>query len=112
MDIIKIDVDGREREVLDGAADTIDRCHPAIVIEVGDGSIRALQPADEQAARPYGFYAFGVLARLRAKGYRLYHEHTKAEVLDDAELIANYKFDLYTLNIIAMPKGRDCPSVT
>ncbi|MBV8334164.1 MAG: FkbM family methyltransferase [Alphaproteobacteria bacterium] len=35
IDLIKIDVEGHERKVLDGAAATIERCRPTLVIETG-----------------------------------------------------------------------------
>ena len=35
VDLIKIDVEGHERQVLDGADATISRCRPALVIETG-----------------------------------------------------------------------------
>src|SRR5262249_26828437 len=35
VDLIKIDVEGHERQVLDGANATISRCRPALVIETG-----------------------------------------------------------------------------
>jgi hypothetical protein len=35
LDLIKIDVEGHERQVLDGAAATLDRFRPVLVIETG-----------------------------------------------------------------------------
>jgi FkbM family methyltransferase len=35
IDLIKVDVEGHERQVLDGAAVTLERCRPTLVIETG-----------------------------------------------------------------------------
>jgi FkbM family methyltransferase len=35
LDLIKIDVEGYERQVLDGAAQLLDRCRPVLVVETG-----------------------------------------------------------------------------
>jgi FkbM family methyltransferase len=37
MSVLKIDVEGYEAQVIEGAAQTIQRCHPAIVMELGWG---------------------------------------------------------------------------
>jgi FkbM family methyltransferase len=45
LDLIKIDVEGHERQVLDGAAAILDRFHPVLVIETGhetDGDRQAI----------------------------------------------------------------------
>jgi hypothetical protein len=56
LDLVKIDVEGHERAVLDGARETIARFHPAIVMETGHES------AGDRAA---------IAALLRGGGYDL-----------------------------------------
>lgn len=42
--LLKIDVEGHEPDVLAGARDTIERCHPLILIEDWEGAYAALLP--------------------------------------------------------------------
>jgi FkbM family methyltransferase len=56
LDLIKIDVEGHERQVIDGAAAILDRCRPVLVIETGH---------EAEGDRP------AIHARLRRLGYRM-----------------------------------------
>jgi FkbM family methyltransferase len=60
LDLIKIDVEGHERRVLDGAAATLDRYRPSLVIETGhegDGD----RPAIHDRLRGLGYRILGIL---------------------------------------------------
>lgn len=59
VDAIKIDVEGAEARVLDGAAALLERWHPHLLLEIED---RHLERFGEDAA--------GMFRRLRALGYR------------------------------------------
>lgn len=37
VDLIALDVEGYEKHVLDGARDTLQRCHPRVIMELGEG---------------------------------------------------------------------------
>lgn len=62
LDLLKVDVEGMEGEVLEGALPTIRRCHPAIVVEVLKGESGNTQPWLEAA----GYTAFGMGGNLLA----------------------------------------------
>ena len=63
--LIKIDVDGHEFPVLDGARELLARCHPILLIEVG--------------AWHFGEPKTNPLRLLRDLGYHFYDERTRAE---------------------------------
>jgi FkbM family methyltransferase len=60
IDLIKIDVEGHERQALDGAAAILDRCRPVLVIETGHeaGGDRA---AIHDRLRGIGYRMLGIL---------------------------------------------------
>jgi hypothetical protein len=68
-DFMKIDVEGLETAVLDGAADTIEGARPQLFVE-----IHGADPAGKTAS------ARGVLERLAPLGYRFRHLESGAEV--------------------------------
>jgi FkbM family methyltransferase len=59
--LIKIDTQGSERRVLQGASKTLQRCKPTLFIEI-----------DDQALRQYGTTAAEVLGELSGQQYQLY----------------------------------------
>jgi FkbM family methyltransferase len=61
VSLIKIDVQGAEGMVLQGARQTIERFHPALFLELDDDNLRAMQ-ADAEA----------IIGLLRAYGYAFY----------------------------------------
>jgi FkbM family methyltransferase len=60
--LIKIDVQGGERRVLQGASKTLQRCKPALFIEV-----------DDRALRQFGTNAAELLGELAGLGYQFFH---------------------------------------
>jgi len=68
VDVIKIDVEGAEFMVLKGAAETLDRYHPVVVIEIIEGQLRAM-----------GTSSADVLRFFRAHGYALRHTYAADE---------------------------------
>lgn len=60
VSLVKIDVQGTEERVLDGARTTLERCRPVIFIEVHDASLRKFQSS-----------AMRLLGRLANSGYSL-----------------------------------------
>ncbi len=61
VSLIKIDVQGAEQRVIEGARETIARFHPALFVEVDDGALRAM-----------GSDAESLLAGLDGLGYRIH----------------------------------------
>ncbi len=61
VDLIKIDTQGSEGLVLDGAIHTLQRSHPSLFIEV-----------DDSALRQFGSSAAEIMGRLQGDGYRFY----------------------------------------
>jgi FkbM family methyltransferase len=64
--LVKIDVQGAEMQVLDGALELINRQHPALFVEV-----------DNQALQGFGTSAAALMQRLLELGYRIYQLHPK-----------------------------------
>jgi predicted secreted protein len=54
LDMIKIDVEGMESDVLDGAKATLEKCLPIIIVE----RIKSQQQAITQALASYGYEWF------------------------------------------------------
>jgi FkbM family methyltransferase len=75
LDVVKIDVEGFELAVLEGAREVLERFRPRLFIELIDGNLR------EQ-----GTSAAEVVAHLRSTGYRVYHAET-GEELDERSVI-------------------------
>jgi len=106
IDLIKLDVDGHESNVLEGAQDTIERFKPIIVSELCDYTLRAY---GSSAARLYG--------QLREAGYDIYDiglwEPFHAGTITDLE-----KSNRDSLNIVAVHRNdnrvtvRGRPSIT
>jgi FkbM family methyltransferase len=61
VSLIKIDVQGAEQRVIEGARETIARFHPALFVEVDDGALRAMDSDAES-----------LLAGLDGLGYRIH----------------------------------------
>jgi FkbM family methyltransferase len=60
VDLIKIDVEGHEKQVLDGAEITLGRFRPAMVIETGHESAET-RPAIHDRLRGLGYQILGIL---------------------------------------------------
>lgn len=93
VDLIKIDVDGFECDVLNGARHTLETDRPAIITELA----------------PYGLEERGtsveeLLAILHDAGYRLVREDTGARLPDDARALRALVPDGSSMNILVRPK--------
>jgi FkbM family methyltransferase len=60
LDLIKIDVEGHERQVLDGAASILDRYHPVLVLETGHEA-EGDRPVIHDQLRGLGYRMLGIL---------------------------------------------------
>ena len=92
IDFVKLDVDGAEPEVLDGAAATIERDRPTIVIEMapcayegGDGFER-------------------IVTFLTSRHYRLEHLRTHRPLPADADALAARIPDGSSMNVLCVPE--------
>lgn len=89
VDLIKIDVEGMERQVLDGAVRTIERFHPVLYVENDRNEL-----ADE------------LMARITTLGYRMYWHfpplYNPANFLKNPE---NVFGEVVSLNLLCLPDG-------
>ena len=60
LDLIKIDVEGHERQVLEGATSTLERWRPVLVIETGH-EIETDRPAIRARLQGLGYHMLGIL---------------------------------------------------
>ena len=90
VDLMKLDVEGREVGVLEGARDTIERSHPAILFEVDEHELaRGATPAVD-ALRELGYGIHGV----RADG--------SLAPLERGEDPRQFREPWYALNLVAL----------
>lgn len=68
LDLVKVDVEGAERAVLEGARALIERFRPTIVMEVNDETFAPGGPAAMLRAAGYALYEVDPFARVRALG--------------------------------------------
>jgi len=93
VDFIKLDVEGFESKVLDGAAETLKRCRPALYVE---------NDRPEKSPR--------LIQQLMDLGYRLWWHSTPLYRPDNfRDNPENVFGDLASLNMIAVPGDRACP---
>ncbi|MBV8191257.1 MAG: FkbM family methyltransferase [Alphaproteobacteria bacterium] len=110
---IKIDVEGHEQAVLDGAVETIRRCRPRLLVEVDE----RLSPGGLARAKAYfaklDYSGYFVLkGRLEPIERFSIEEHQQIANLPDltAPLAARQRFGRYLYNFIFLPPGE--PSAT
>jgi FkbM family methyltransferase len=89
LDFIKIDTDGMELRVIEGARQTLQRFSPAILMEIGRDDLI------DAGASPQA-----LMAALTELGYRFFHEETLAPFDDLAVEIARLP-DHKSLNVVA-----------
>jgi FkbM family methyltransferase len=92
IDILKIDVEGAEWRVLNGARETLQRYRPVVLFEMAEESLKSQGSSREQ-----------VLELLHSAGYRLYtfDRHTGLPTQAAA--------GMYSDNMIAFPEERPIP---
>ena len=76
LDFIKVDIDGHEPQFLKGAAHTISRFKPDILLEIN----------------PINYYLAGVAIwdfydQIKSIGYKIFHEKTKHEITTKLEFL-------------------------
>lgn len=103
---IKIDVEGHEQAVLDGAVETISRCRPRMLVEVDErlspgGLARARRYFDELNYRGY-FVHDGEIEPIDAFSIDLMQDPAKLPDLT-APLQARRRFGQYLYNFIFLP---------
>lgn len=86
--LLKADVEGFERHVIEGAAETIRRCKPVLFVE---NDRRALSP--------------DLIRAIRAHGYRLWWHHTPLYTPDNFRGAANpFDKNYFSINMIGLPE--------
>ena len=92
VDVLKIDVEGAELQLLQGAEETLRKCRPVILFE-----------ASEAALRNQGASREDLLLLLRRQGYRLY----AFERASGVPVPAN---GVFSDNLVALPEEMPMPS--
>lgn len=94
VDVIKIDVEGFERQVIDGLKQTIEKHRPLIIVEISETTKKSFGGADDFESifpREYCFYKFSGVNRER--------EHYKIKNFE-------YSSDVLAVDIIAVPREK------
>jgi FkbM family methyltransferase len=107
IDLLKIDVEGFEKNVVAGLRDTLEKCRPVIVVEVTYGNSLSFASRDElRAALPTDYVLFRFNNR-KADGSKARRRGAKAKLSGDYELIP---FDEWRISgqddVIACPKEK------
>jgi FkbM family methyltransferase len=89
IDFIKIDVDGHEPLVLEGAWDLIDRYDPVLMIEISH--LHYLEA---------GITAWDFYSNLKKRGYRIYHEENLAEITSKQDFLIKCGNFAFSANIV------------
>lgn len=92
-DLIKVDVEGAESQVLRGAGATVERCRPAIQVELHSFAPMTMRENVDQ-----------VLAWCSEKGYRMWYLATGAEVRSSEQLAARGR-----CHVLLLPEQRAYP---
>lgn len=95
LDVVKIDVDGREVRVLRGASATLATLRPSLILELA----------------PYALVEQGdsldeIIGLVRQARYRFVHEESLTPLPDDAAAIARMIPDGGSINVVALPVER------
>lgn len=101
--LLKIDVEGHEAHVLDGAEEILKNDRPFVVIEI-----------NPELLAPAGHTPFDVLKRLESKGYRLHRVEERAGLLSGGRielLPIDARADLGFCDVLATPEERAVPRV-
>jgi FkbM family methyltransferase len=109
---IKIDVEGHEQAVLDGAIETVRRCRPRVLVEV----LERLSPGGIARARAY-FEALDYVGYFVHDGFLKPIDQFSVEHMQDpanhpdltAPLTARKRFDRFVYNFIFLPREEAKP---
>jgi hypothetical protein len=96
VDLVKIDVEGSETRVIDGATQVISRFRPVLILEVNRTQLQKLGSSDQE-----------LLGRLTGLGYICHvRQHKRLREISPADLNNDVTF-----NVIAVPKNRALQSI-
>lgn len=87
VDLIKIDAEGAELRILQGARQTLERCRPALIVELNGPTLERERGSPSQ-----------VLALLRSLGYRIYEIKPKREITGNGTGLSSR-----ILNVLCVP---------
>jgi len=107
VDLIKIDVDGYEQRMIEGAEGMLAAQHPILILEVCDYTLRATAA---QAGRIYqkGAAAKDMLLNLQRLGYRFWGEEDFAPAPDIDAIVSSFDLDKSGINLICSQRDLEC----
>lgn len=106
LDFIKVDVDGYEARLLRGAAETLRRFRPSMIIEVCEYTLRGaagLGYLSREADPDYGAAVRAMLSDLVALGYRFLWEEDLSAVVNIDDVTARFDLSARSINLVAVP---------
>jgi len=105
LDFVKIDVDGWELKIMQGAEKTFRRYLPTILLEVCDYALhRPLGRIPEDYIR--GTQAAALLDFTQSLGYALLREKDRSEVTSIPQLLSEFNLVSSSINVLCVPRKR------
>lgn len=107
VDLIKIDVDGYEQRVIDGAKATLTAQHPILILEVCDYTLQATA-AQRGAMHKRGDCARAMLLTLQELGYKFWREEDFQPASDIEAILASFDIVKSGINLICSQQDLQC----
>lgn len=98
LDLLKVDTEGHEREIIEGALATLDRCRPILHLESLNHHAASLAPDG---------HATWFMDRLRGRGYAFWHYITPLFLPDNWRGSTDRRFDgVWSFDLVGIPSER------
>ncbi len=100
---IKIDTDGHDFVVLRGAEQLLAAFHPAILVEVGESTLRKVEGTP--AGYTSGYWTRTLMRWLWDRGYDFFYEYDLKPCEHPDYLLARVDLERFTTNLLCLPRG-------